>query len=109
MQSPVETKKPDGIADKHSHHSISHYSRATCAPDGVSCHRLAISNSGCQILENNRMQKQRSQMIREIHAWSQARRSEELDHGEIDSGSIIKGVKRESTVPERLRAGADSG
>jgi hypothetical protein len=25
------------------------------------------------------------------------------DHGEIATGSIIKGVKRESTVPERLR------
>jgi hypothetical protein len=34
---------------------------------------------------------------------------DEADHGEIDSGSIIKGVKRESTVPPRLRPFTESG
>jgi hypothetical protein len=49
------------------------------------------------------------QKLREVHAWSQARLPERLDNGEIDFGSIIKGVKRESTVLETVRGEADSG
>jgi hypothetical protein len=35
--------------------------------------------------------------------------SERLDEREFNSGSIIKGVKCESTVPETVRGDSDSG
>jgi hypothetical protein len=35
--------------------------------------------------------------------------SEGLDEREFNSGSIIKGVNRESTVPETVRGDSDSG
>ena len=41
-----------------------------------------------------------------IHAWNQARFSGARSRG-IDSGSIIKGVKRESTVPEEFVTSAN--
>jgi hypothetical protein len=77
--------------------------------DGASSQGLASACSRCQT--RHKCLSPRSGQVRRIHSTHGTKHEfpRGLDLRRIDSGSIIKGVKRESTVPETLRSKSDFG